>query len=81
MRSFCVCQTDKGEGRTLSTGAGASQELLPLQELSPTINVSEVTNEPTVHPRAGRELGRGLQERQEMLLSHCWPPWWGSLLS
>lgn len=61
-RNFCICQTDAGGGRAAGTQhwgpAGGCQELLAAaQEMSPAVNVANVTNEPSVHPQAGGEQG------------------------
>lgn len=62
-RSFCICQTDAGRGRaagTLLRGLGAGCRQLPAaREMPPAVNVSNVTNEPSVHPQAGGEQAGG----------------------
>lgn len=64
MRSFCICQTDASGRRAAGTqhrGPAEGCRELPAaaQEMPPAVNISNVINEPSVHPPASGEQGGG----------------------
>lgn len=84
MRSFCICQTDVSGGQAAGTQhkgpAGVCWQLPATQEMPPAVNVSIVTNEPSVHPRAGGKQGGGSRRSRGcygVLTGGVFPPLWG----